>query len=162
MAGFGTAGVRGDPGLASIGELRLLDRPAAAETPGIVPAASRVSPDAWRISRAASSPFGALAPGAARAMVNYYRALFRHMPPRQARRAANRVLQTPTLLIWGEQDTVLGKELTYGTDELVEDLTLRYLPEASHWVQQDAPDEVNAMLQAWLTGQPVPEADQSS
>jgi len=28
----------------------------------------------------------------------------------------------------------------------------------SHWVQQEAPETVNAMLEAWLTGQPVPEA----
>ena len=38
----------------------------------------------------------------------------------------------------------------------VKDLTLRYLPDASHFVQQDAYGEVNAMLEAWLTGRPVP------
>ena len=37
------------------------------------------------------------------------------------------------------------------------DLTVRYLPRVSHWVQQEAPEAVNAMLEAWLTGQPVPE-----
>ena len=27
----------------------------------------------------------------------------------------------------------------------------------SHWVQQDAPREVNAMIEAFLTGEPVPQ-----
>ena len=52
----------------------------------------------------------------------------------------------------------LCKETTYGTDAYVRDFTLRYLPEVSHWVQQDDPDTVNAMLEAWLTGEPVLEA----
>jgi pimeloyl-ACP methyl ester carboxylesterase len=34
----------------------------------------------------------------------------------------------------------------------VADLTLRYLPGVSHWVQQDDPEAVNAILEAWLTG----------
>ena len=45
---------------------------------------------------------------------------------------------------------------TKGTERLVDDLTLRYLPNTSHWVQQDAPEEVNAIPEAWLTGKPVP------
>ena len=44
----------------------------------------------------------------------------------------------------------LGVELTVGTEDFVSDLTLQRLPNASHWVQQDAPDEVNALLRAWL------------
>ena len=43
-------------------------------------------------------------------------------------------------------------------DEHVRDLTLRFLPGVSHWVQQEAPETVNAMLGAWLDGQPVPDA----
>jgi hypothetical protein len=39
----------------------------------------------------------------------------------------------------------------------VSDLTIRYLPRVSHWVQQEAPEAVNAMIRAFLTGQPVPE-----
>ncbi|MEA3176441.1 MAG: epoxide hydrolase 4, partial [Gammaproteobacteria bacterium] len=49
-------------------------------------------------------------------------------------------------------------ELTYGTDRYVSDLTLRYLPNVSHWVQQEAPETVNQMLQAWLSGKAVPQA----
>jgi pimeloyl-ACP methyl ester carboxylesterase len=69
------------------------------------------------------------------------------------------VIETPTLMIWGEEDSALGVETTYGTGEYVRDLTIRYLPGVSHWVQQEAPETVNAMLEAWLQDKPVPEAD---
>jgi pimeloyl-ACP methyl ester carboxylesterase len=94
-------------------------------------------------------------PGALTAMVNYYRAARRRPSVLQA--ARNRI-DTPTLMLWGEEDTALGKELTFGTEDLVRDLTLRYVPDASHWLQQEAPETVNAMLEAWLTGRPVPQA----
>ena len=70
------------------------------------------------------------------------------------------VIETPTLMVWGLEDTALSKETTDGTDEHVADLTMRFLPGVSHWVQQEAPEIVNAMLLAWLDGSPVPEADE--
>ena len=66
------------------------------------------------------------------------------------------MLETVTLMIWGEEDRALGVELTRGTDELVSDLTLRYLPNVSHWVQQEAPGRVNEIVLAWMQGEPVP------
>lgn len=95
-------------------------------------------------------------PGALTAMVNYYRAI-RYALPLVKKRGMPKI-ETPTLVVWGEQDDALGKELTYKTGEYVSDLTLRYLPNASHWVQQDEPETVNAMLEAWLLGKAVPEA----
>ncbi|MDZ4865843.1 MAG: alpha/beta hydrolase [Alphaproteobacteria bacterium] len=95
----------------------------------------------------------ALEPGALKAMINYYRAAMR------AGTAAMNppgMIATPTLMIWGEEDSALGKATTVGTDQYVRDLTLRYLPGVSHWVQQEAPERVNAMIEAWITGQPVP------
>lgn len=101
----------------------------------------------------------ALEPGAMTAMLNWYRAAIRYMSrATQEFLAHPPILDVPTLMIWGEEDSALGKELTYGTDKLVRDFTVRYLPQVSHWVQQEAPETVNAMLEAWLTGQPVPEA----
>jgi hypothetical protein len=41
----------------------------------------------------------------------------------------------------------------------VNDFTIRYLANVSHWVQQEAPETVNAVIKAWLAGKPVPEAD---
>ncbi len=97
-------------------------------------------------------------PGAIAAMLAYYRAFIRYGVDTDLARAAYRKLETPTLMIWGEDDTALGRELTIGTGELVTDLTLRYLPGVSHWVQQEAPEVVNAMIDAWLDGRAVPEA----
>jgi epoxide hydrolase 4 len=98
----------------------------------------------------------AAAPGALTAMLNYYRALIRGFR-RTSRRGTPRI-DTPTLMIWGEVDAALGKELTFGTENYVSHLTLRYLPNVSHWVQQEAPDTVNAMIEAWLLGRDVPYA----
>ena len=60
------------------------------------------------------------------------------------------VIEIPTLMVWGLEDTALSKETTNGTDQYVTDLTLRFLPDVSHWVQQEAPETVNAMpLPGW-------------
>jgi pimeloyl-ACP methyl ester carboxylesterase len=99
---------------------------------------------------------GAARPGALTAMLNYYRALFRGYRRTSGRGTVR--IDTPTLMIWGEVDTALGKELTFGTQEFVSNLTLRYLPNVSHWVQQEAPETVNAMIEAWLSGRSVPYA----
>jgi pimeloyl-ACP methyl ester carboxylesterase len=98
----------------------------------------------------------AAAPGALTAMLNYYRALLRGF--RRNRRRGTVRIDVPTLMIWGEVDTALGKELTYGTERHVSNLTLRYLPNVSHWVQQEAPETVNAMIEAWLLDRSVPYA----
>ena len=76
----------------------------------------------------------ALVPGALTAMINYYRAnraLFRQTRAGDPHQSLTRTIDVPTLLIWGEADTALGKELTYGTERLVRDLTVRYTCPAS-------------------------------
>lgn len=97
-------------------------------------------------------------PGALTAMINWYRAAFRFKGMKDYTGLDVAIIDTPTLMVWGEEDVALGKELTFGTDKFVNDLTVRYLPGVSHWVQQEAPDTVNAMVEAFLTGEPVPEA----
>lgn len=96
-------------------------------------------------------------PGALTAMVNYYRALVRGGGAARQREEGYPVIDTPTLMVWGEEDVALGKESTYGTDAFVSNLTIRYLPRVSHWVQQEAPEAVNAMITAFLADEPVPE-----
>jgi pimeloyl-ACP methyl ester carboxylesterase len=97
-------------------------------------------------------------PGALTAMVNWYRALVRGGGALRQRRLGYPVIEVPTLMLWGVEDRALGLETTRHTHEFVKDLTLRYLDGVSHWVQQEAPELVNAMLEAWLAGRPVPEA----
>ncbi len=91
------------------------------------------------------------------AMINYYRAMVRGGGGKRQRDLGYPMIETPTLMIWGEDDMALTKQTTYGTEEVVRNFTIRYLPRISHWVQQDAPVEVNAMISAFLTDQPVPE-----
>jgi pimeloyl-ACP methyl ester carboxylesterase len=95
-------------------------------------------------------------PGALTAMLNYYRALVRGGGAARQRRLGYPLITTPTLMIWGEQDAALGKETTYGTERHASNLTLRYLPQVSHWVQQEAPEAVNEILSAWLRGNQDP------
>lgn len=86
-------------------------------------------------------------PGALTAMVNYYRALLRRPDARDI--GAGRV-DVPTLVLWGEQDLAIDIHVLDGMEQYVPDLTVRRFPDASHWVQQDVPDKVNAELKAWL------------
>lgn len=87
-------------------------------------------------------------PGAMTAMINWYRAAARHRD-RMALSNGGKV-DVPTLIVWGEEDTALGLETLDGTDRYVADLTIRRLPRVSHWVQQEAPEAVNAILEEWL------------
>jgi len=89
------------------------------------------------------------APGAATAAVNYYRALIQQGPRGMFKGTGMRV-SAPTLLIWGERDSALGKELTYGTERFAPDLRIEYIGDASHWVQQDQPERVNQSILAFL------------
>jgi pimeloyl-ACP methyl ester carboxylesterase len=85
-------------------------------------------------------------PGALTAMINYYRANFLTLATKQP----NQVISIPVLMIWGEEDTALGLELTEGYGPYVDDFTLARLPGVSHWVQQEAPDRVNLQLLNWM------------
>lgn len=87
-------------------------------------------------------------PGALTAMLNYYRAMPWSISLLQTR--GQKKVKAPTLMIWGEQDRALGRELTHGTESFVDDFTLHFVADASHWVQQDAPETVNALLESWL------------
>ncbi|WP_372786285.1 alpha/beta fold hydrolase [Phenylobacterium sp.] len=87
-------------------------------------------------------------PGAMTGMVNWYRAAAQS-PGKLA--GPWPMIETPTLVIWGEEDAALGLELLDGTDAYVRDLTIRRLPKVSHWVQQEAPEAVNAILAEWLS-----------
>ncbi|AFY41319.1 alpha/beta fold hydrolase [Nostoc sp. PCC 7107] len=80
--------------------------------------------------------------GALTAMLNYYRNIFSHFLPNKNWG----ILDVPTLLIWGENDTALGKELTYGTDVYVSNLQIQYIPNCGHWVQQEEPQLVNQYI----------------
>ncbi len=86
-------------------------------------------------------------PGALTGMINYYRALLRH---RDTIDLGDARIDIPTLMVWGEEDSALGIGCTIGTEQWVPQLELHRLPGVSHWVQQEAPEKVNAILDDWL------------
>jgi len=87
-------------------------------------------------------------PGALTAATNYYRALFRRSPA-QNRRLLRRV-ETPVVVIWGEQDRYLRTELAEPETSWVPNVRVERLPNASHWVQQDSVHRVNTLLLEFL------------
>ena len=74
-------------------------------------------------------------PGALTAALNYYRAAFQYSLRQRA--AAGPRIAVPTLLIWGEQDSYLGKPLTEGLERWVLNLRIEKVAGASHWVHID-------------------------
>ena len=104
-----------------------------------------------RFTREEAEPYRTAAnqPGALKAMVDYYRAL---LQTPDARKIGKGMVHVPTLVIWGEQDLAIDIHCLDGMEQYVPDLTVRCFPKASHWVQQDIPDEVNAALKEWLRG----------
>ena len=95
-----------------------------------------------------------LRPGVATAALSYYRAAFRR--PLTARRAAStRPISAPTLILWGVHDAALGEEVI-ATEKLAPWFApgtvpeIRWIEEAGHFVQSEAPERVNAELLSWL------------
>jgi len=87
-------------------------------------------------------------PGALTATLNYYRALLRK--PGETRALLQRV-EAPVLVIWGERDQFLSRRLAEPPHLWVPNLVrVKRLPDASHWVAEDRPLEVNTLLLDFL------------
>ncbi len=75
-------------------------------------------------------------------MINWYRAIrhrvMRGIPPTK--------VQAPTLIIWGKKDLALEAEMAEQSLEYCHQAQLKFIPEATHWVQHDAADQVNSWL----------------
>jgi pimeloyl-ACP methyl ester carboxylesterase len=59
-------------------------------------------------------------------------------------------LTIPTLVVWAMEDIALPAANLDGLDEVIADLTLMQVPGCGHFVQWEAPGEVNAALDAFL------------
>ncbi|KAL3084611.1 hypothetical protein niasHS_009127 [Heterodera schachtii] len=79
--------------------------------------------------------------------LNYYRASMRAVYRRQFTAAVH---QPKTLIIWGQQDAALDLEGAELSARLCRDVKVELIPDASHWVQQDVPERVNAVMEVWL------------
>jgi pimeloyl-ACP methyl ester carboxylesterase len=83
------------------------------------------------------------------AALHWYRAAFRRGPRLDARLACP--LQVPTLVIWGDRDAYLDVHLLDGLEQWVPGVRVKRLSGVSHWVQNDAPEEVNRLLLEFLS-----------
>jgi pimeloyl-ACP methyl ester carboxylesterase len=87
------------------------------------------------------------APGALTAALNYYRALFLRDAIVMGRRAR---VSAETLVIWGVRDPALGLELLQGLQRVAPRACSYRIPDAGHWVQNEAPEEVNGAILDFL------------
>ena len=83
-------------------------------------------------------------PGALTAMINWYRAIPRGKNV-EVRRTDARVL-----VLWGDDDRHLDREIATPPSDLVPNARVVFVPNATHWVQHDAPEIVNAELIAFF------------
>ena len=81
-------------------------------------------------------------PGAMTGMINWYRATFRKM----GKSTASPKIQTPTLVLWGQQDPHLSYEMAPLSVDLCEDGRLVTFEDATHWVLHDKSEEVSQYL----------------
>ena len=77
-------------------------------------------------------------PGAYTAMLNWYRAIFRH----GARRPQHDRITTPTRILWGQQDKFIGPEGAVLSLELCDHADLVMFHENTHWLQHEQPQEI--------------------
>jgi pimeloyl-ACP methyl ester carboxylesterase len=89
--------------------------------------------------------------------VNLYRASPLHPPLPDAPGPAALTLRpedfrvtVPTLVIWGEADFALPTTLLDGLDELVDDLALKRLPHATHWLAHEQPNDIATLMRRFV------------
>lgn len=81
-------------------------------------------------------------PNALCSMINWYRAIARY-PVEQD---PSRKIMVPVLMIWGEKDRFLLRDMAEPSIKMCKGGRLICLPEASHWLQHEAPDKVNRLI----------------
>ncbi len=99
-------------------------------------------------------------PGALTGSLNYYRASPLYPPTsnndeEQISSILNLpkemlAVKVPTLVIWGEQDRALLTGNLDGLEEYIEDLTVKRIPDGTHWVIHEQPELVNALIRDFI------------
>ena len=81
-------------------------------------------------------------PGTTTAMIHWYRAAFRARPvlPRDMQ------VHVPTRILWGQRDMFLLPGMAQESLKYCDSAELTYLPGATHWLQHEEPEGVNAAL----------------
>ena len=93
-------------------------------------------------------------PGALTGGLNYYRAsgVGPSSPTADAAPLTQAALtiRVPTLVIWGEKDTALLTQNLNGLDQYVPALTIKRIPEGTHWVVRERAADVNAIIREFI------------
>jgi pimeloyl-ACP methyl ester carboxylesterase len=80
-------------------------------------------------------------PGTVTAMINWYRAFFRRRP-----RLGDPQVHVPTRILWGQRDKFLLPEMAQESLQYCDSAQPTFFPEATHWLQHEEPEAVNAAL----------------
>lgn len=80
--------------------------------------------------------------------INWYRNIARNN--REHPQIGQQKLDLPCLMITAEWDAALRPEMAAGMPSLCSDLETKMIARAGHWVQQEYPNELNAVLVDWL------------
>jgi pimeloyl-ACP methyl ester carboxylesterase len=90
-------------------------------------------------------------PGVLSSALGYYRQM---LSPQSWLRSFGRLpdpIMAPTLVLWGEEDSLLSHKLTDGLEKLVKaPFQLKFIPQCGHWIQQEVPQTVNRELLKFL------------
>jgi len=101
-------------------------------------------------------------PGALTGGLNYYRAAGVGPPPPASTTTASTttsdaalaipplVVRVPTLVVWGEKDTALLTGNLNGLDQVVTKLTVKRIPDGTHWIPREKAAEVNRYIREFL------------
>ncbi len=90
-------------------------------------------------------------PGVLSAALNYYRQMLSPLNWVKDWLDTPNPITTPTLVLWGEEDSLVTPHLTQGLDRLIAaPFNLKFIPHCGHWIQQEAPQTVNRELLAFL------------
>ncbi len=94
-------------------------------------------------------------PGALTAGLNWYRANVSPSSYLSDQRLELPDISCPAMLLWGLDDAYLTFELGRRAGEFCTGpFVLHTLPDTGHWIQQERPDEVNALLLSFLEQEP--------
>lgn len=99
-------------------------------------------------------------PGALTGSLNYYRASPLYPPTSEEdRKSIKKILdlphdmfkvKIPTLVIWGELDQALLVGNLDGLEQYGDDLTIKRIPDATHWIVHEQPEVVNSLIREFI------------
>jgi len=79
--------------------------------------------------------------------LNWYRAFRINLQDAQG---SDPTIDKPALMISAADDWFFPRGATSGMDDVLPALETHVIPNAAHWLQQEKPEEVNAILVPWL------------